>query len=98
MTRKILMLLLVVSFLLPFYYYPVDAMGGEAPVNADIPDLPKYKVHIVKPGENLHSLSALYYNNARLWEEIYKANRDSVKNPDIIHPGQRLFIPETPIQ
>ncbi len=36
------------------------------------------------------------YNNARLWPLIYMANKDQIKDPDLIFPGQRFVIPEIP--
>jgi nucleoid-associated protein YgaU len=33
------------------------------------------------------------YDNPFLWPKIWQGNRDQIKNPDIIHPGQKLVIP-----
>ncbi len=33
------------------------------------------------------------YANPFLWPKIWQGNRDQIKNPDVIHPGQRLKIP-----
>jgi nucleoid-associated protein YgaU len=33
------------------------------------------------------------YDNAFLWPKIWQGNRDQIKDPDIIHPGQKLKIP-----
>ncbi len=33
------------------------------------------------------------YRNAWLWPRIWQANRDKIRDPDIIHPGQRLQVP-----
>jgi nucleoid-associated protein YgaU len=33
------------------------------------------------------------YKDARLWPLIYIANKDSIKDPDLIFPGQKLKIP-----
>jgi len=33
------------------------------------------------------------YDNAFLWPKIWQANRSDIKNPDIIHPGQKLTVP-----
>ena len=34
-----------------------------------------------------------YYGNPWLWKKIYEANRDRIKNPDLIYPGWLLKIP-----
>ena len=33
------------------------------------------------------------YNNAWMWPKIWQGNRDEIKDPDIIHTGQKLKIP-----
>jgi nucleoid-associated protein YgaU len=33
------------------------------------------------------------YNNAWMWPKIWQGNRDQIKNPDVIHQGQKLKIP-----
>ena len=34
------------------------------------------------------------YNNAWMWPKIWQGNRDQIKDPDIIDPGQKLKIPQ----
>jgi hypothetical protein len=33
------------------------------------------------------------YNDAWMWPKIWQGNRDKIKDPDLIHPGQKLSIP-----
>jgi nucleoid-associated protein YgaU len=33
------------------------------------------------------------YDNAFLWPKIWQGNRDQIRNPDVIQPGQKLKIP-----
>jgi len=35
-----------------------------------------------------------YYGNGFAWPKIYKANRDKIKNPDLIYPQQVFTIPQ----
>lgn len=52
--------------------------------------------HTVVPGDHLWGLAGHYYQNHFRWKVIYAANRDKIKDPHWIYPGQVLEIPETP--
>ena len=41
----------------------------------------------------LSKIARHYYGNANAWPKIFDANKDKIKNPDLIHPGQVLKIP-----
>lgn len=51
--------------------------------------------YMVGNGETLWSIAAqkLIYQDAFLWPLIYRANRDQIKDPRQIYPGQELNIP-----
>jgi nucleoid-associated protein YgaU len=55
------------------------------------------RMHVVRyiPGntDTLVKLSFQYYGAWNLWPVIFQANRDQIKDPDIIYPGQKLVIP-----
>ena len=40
------------------------------------------------------SLSKIGQKHGVSWKEIYEANRDLIKDPDLIHPGWKLKIPK----
>lgn len=48
----------------------------------------------VKQDDCLWKIAEAQYRNARLWPLIYVANKDSIKDPDLIFPGQLIVIPE----
>lgn len=47
----------------------------------------------VKSGDNLTKIGKQFGVG---WKEIYEANRDKIKDPDLIQPGWRLKIPGKP--
>ena len=51
--------------------------------------------HVVKPGESLWSISAKadVYGEGTRWNRLYRGNKDRIKNPDRIYPGQEIQIP-----
>jgi nucleoid-associated protein YgaU len=51
------------------------------------------KVYVVVAGDSLSKIAKREYGNANDWNRIYEANRDILKDPDKIQPGQKLKIP-----
>jgi nucleoid-associated protein YgaU len=47
----------------------------------------------VKPGESLSKIAKDVYDNAGKYMKIFEANKDLLKDPNVIHPGQRLKLP-----
>lgn len=60
-----------------------------------LPQPPKATRHVVKKGECLWIIAGYddIYNNPLQWPKIYKANRDRIRDPDWIYPGQVFIIP-----
>ena len=38
-------------------------------------------------------IAASHYGDPTRWPQIYGANRDRIRDPDLIYPGQRFAIP-----
>ena len=49
--------------------------------------------YVVVAGDSLSKIAKHFYGDANKWHRIHEANRDQIKNPDLIHPGQKLTIP-----
>lgn len=47
----------------------------------------------VKSGDNLSKISKQFYGDANEYMRIFYANRDKLKDPDMIQVGQQLVIP-----
>jgi nucleoid-associated protein YgaU len=50
----------------------------------------------VQPGDSLSKIAKREYGDANKWHAIFEANRDKIKNPDLIHPGEVLTLPPNP--
>lgn len=51
------------------------------------------RTYTVVAGDSLSKIAKREYGDASKWQKIYDANRDQIKNPDLIHPGQVLNLP-----
>ena len=54
---------------------------------------PSGQNYTVKRGDCLWNIAKKYYGNGSKYTTIYNANRDKIKNPNLIYPGQVLWIP-----
>jgi nucleoid-associated protein YgaU len=54
---------------------------------------PSERTYVVEKGDSLWKIAKHHYGDGEKWRKIYEANRDLIKDPDLIHPGQRLRIP-----
>jgi nucleoid-associated protein YgaU len=52
------------------------------------------RTYVVQSGDSLSKISKKFYGDANSWKRIFEANKDVVKNPDLIQPGWKLRIPE----
>lgn len=75
----------------------IKEIGGDNPsdiiANISVADESVFHRHTVKSGETLGKIAVQYYGKASKYQDIFKANSDILKNPDLIHPDQELIIP-----
>ena len=55
---------------------------------------PTGKTYTVKKGDNLSKIAKQFYGDPAKWKKIHAANADKIPNPDLIHPGLQLTIPD----
>jgi nucleoid-associated protein YgaU len=76
----------------------IKEIGGSSPsdikANISVADDSVYHRHVVKSGESLSKIAKHYYGDAMKYKEIFAANQNILKNPDLIHPDQELVIPK----
>jgi nucleoid-associated protein YgaU len=52
------------------------------------------RTYTVVSGDSLSKIARKFYGDAGEWKKIHAANADKIPNPDLIHPGQELTIPD----
>lgn len=67
--------------------------GSSSTAPAPVP-APAPRTYTVVKGDTLSRIAKQFYGDANQWRKIYEANRDVIKNPDLIKPGQVFKVPE----
>ena len=53
----------------------------------------KVEYYIIKKGDTLSAIAKHFYGKANDYPKIFEANREVIKDPDLIFPGQKIRIP-----
>ena len=56
--------------------------------------VPNIDTRVVIRGDNLWQISRVTYGHGIRYTVIYKANRDQIRDPDLIYPGQIFVLPK----
>jgi nucleoid-associated protein YgaU len=76
--------------------------GGDMPDFSDVQSgasstakeaAPAFRMYTIKSGDTLSKIAKREYGDANAWSRIFEANRETIKNPDKIYPGQEIKIP-----
>ena len=66
----------------------VNATELQAP-----PAKEKVEYYIIKKGDTLSAIAKQYYGKASEYPRIFEANREVIKDANLIYPGQKIRIP-----
>ncbi len=53
----------------------------------------KVEYYLIKKGETLSAIAKQFYGKANQYRKIFEANREVIKDPNLIFPGQKIRIP-----
>lgn len=71
---------------------------GVADVNIDAlqtpPVMEKVEYYIIKKGDTLSAIAKQFYGKAGDYPRIFEANREVIKDANLIYPGQKIRIPQ----
>lgn len=66
---------------------------SEKEISQPIPPKKTYKVSKKRPRETLSRIAKSQYGKSSYWKKIYKANKNKIKNPNLIYPRQIFILP-----
>lgn len=64
----------------------IDGMEAPAPE-------PEVQYYTIVSGDSLSKIAKAHYGNAMDYPKIFEANKEVIKDPDLIYPGQKIRIP-----
>ncbi|SFU16582.1 LysM peptidoglycan-binding domain-containing protein [Sedimentitalea nanhaiensis] len=76
----------------PFQRAAPDALRPPAP--DDSAEVPLIRAVTVQTGDTLWAISRAKYGDGVLYVKVFEANRDSIRDPDLIYPGQVFALPD----
>jgi nucleoid-associated protein YgaU len=50
--------------------------------------------YVIEKGDTLSAIAKRYYGDANAYPRIFEANREVIKDADLIYPGQKIRIPK----
>jgi nucleoid-associated protein YgaU len=71
----------------------IDVRPAPAAQPTAAPAAPQNQSYTVKSGDSLSKISKEFYGDPNEYMRIFYANRDKIKDPDMIQIGQQLIIP-----
>lgn len=70
-----------------------DIRVSEVPAAVGTTGAGSRRTYTVKPGDTLSGIAKQFYGDPQAYHRIFDANRNQLKDPDKIFPGQVLTIP-----
>ena len=77
----------------PFQREAPEAIRALALASGDRPARARIDLVTVQPGNTLWGLSSSTYGDGMLFVRLFEANRDKIRDPNLIYPGQVFSIP-----
>jgi len=77
---------------------PEANYAPEGPVSEGALNNQNFQKYTVGKNDTLQKISQKFYGTTKRWMRIYQANKDILKAPDKVYPGQVLNIPEEGIK
>jgi nucleoid-associated protein YgaU len=64
-------------------------------LTVQVEEPPEPTFYTIKSGDSLSKIAKEVYGDAMKWKALFEANREVIKDPDLIYPGQKIRIPDS---
>ncbi|NNE33925.1 MAG: peptidoglycan-binding protein LysM [Rhodothermales bacterium] len=54
---------------------------------------PPPRFYTIEKGDSLSKIAKEYYGDPMKYKELFEANKEVIKDPDLIYPGQQIRVP-----
>lgn len=63
-------------------------------IQAIVAKEPSVEYYLIQKGDTLSKIAKQFYGDANAYQQIFKANKEVIQNPDKIFLGQKISIPK----
>jgi nucleoid-associated protein YgaU len=72
----------------------VEGVGEVLAANVKAPaQTGQVEYYVIQKGDTLSAVAKRFLGNASDYPKIFEANREVIKDPDLIYPGQKIRVP-----
>jgi len=72
-----------------------DFSDVKSGASSTAPAAQSYQTYEVKAGDSLSKIAKKLLGDGNAWNRIFEANKDVLKDPNKIYPGQKLKVPKS---
>ena len=71
----------------------VENVDDQLVVVTPEPEPPAPVFYTIQRGDSLWKIASQHYGDGNKWNALFEANREVIKDPDKIYPGQQIRVP-----
>lgn len=72
----------------------VKSVNDQMTLVSQAPVTPTARFYTIEKGDSLWKIAQQHYGDGNKWQRLFEANREVIKDPDLIYPGQQIRVPD----
>ncbi len=72
----------------------VESVDDQLVVRQPEPQAKQPVFYAVQKGDSLWKIAQKHYGDGNKWQALFEANREVIRDPDLIYPGQQVRVPD----